>query len=428
MTIKDKKECCYVIVGGNTKSIKQHSNIQHNILPSLFSILLTLAILEVVSDQFVTASEVLPNESLFVEDNVTSSTNNLSANEGNKPDSFPKIHTYMSGEKGIFVNAYLIETANGQMHNLFQTRSVTITTSTNCNLLKVYFQSTCSKMSGQRIVVITGSSSGIGFETSLLLAKSGFYTYATVHKLEGEGSRQIIDIAKKEKLPLEVVQLDVNSDESVTDTINSIVKKYNRIDVIVNNAGYALGGALEETSMDEIRKQFETNFFGAVRVMRAAIPFMRIQRSGKIINITSMGGRISIPLSTFYHGSKFALEGVSESLQYELEPFGIKMILIEPGAVGSNFWKSIKIANGATSPNSPYTQLADNMSKTFKKMEENAMRPSEVAKTILNVVTSDDPQLRYVVGNDATKIIEARQNMSDKEFGNLIKDQFKIRS
>ena len=155
-------------------------------------------------------------------------------------------------------------------------------------------------MSGQRIVVIkTGSSSGIGFETSLLLAKSGFYTYATVHKLEGEGSRQIIDIAKKEKLPLEVVQLDVNSDESVTDTINSIVKKHNRIDVIVNNAGYALGGALEETSMDEIRKQFETNFFGAVRVMQAAIPFMRSQRSGKIINITSMGGRISIPLSDF---------------------------------------------------------------------------------------------------------------------------------
>lgn len=174
---------------------------------------------------------------------------------------------------------------------------------------------------------------------------------------------------------MEVVQLDVNSDESVTDTINSIVKKHNRIDAIVNNAGYALGGALEETSMDEIRKQFETNFFGAVRVMRAAIPFMRSQRSGKIINITSMGGRISIPLSTFYHGSKFALEGVSESLQYELEPFGIKMILIEPGAVGSNFWKSIKIANGTTSPNSPYTQLADNMSKIFKKMEENAMHP-----------------------------------------------------
>src|SRR5918995_1358405 len=265
-------------------------------------------------------------------------------------------------------------------------------------------------MSGQGIALVTGSSSGIGLETSKLLAKSGFYTYATVHKLEGKGAHQIADIVKKENLPLDVVQLDVNSDESVIDTINTIIKKNSRIDVIVNNAGYALGGALEETSMEEIRKQFETNFFGAVRVMQAAIPIMRRQRSGKIVNITSMGGRISIPLSTFYHGSKFALEGVSESLQYELESFGIKVILIEPGAVGSNFWKSIKIANKATSPNSFYTQLAANMSKTFKKMEENAMHPSEVAKSILDAVTSDDPQLRYVVGNDATKIIEARKN------------------
>ena len=168
-------------------------------------------------------------------------------------------------------------------------------------------------MSGQRIAVVTGSSSGIGFETSILVAKSGIYT-VTVHKLEGEGSHQLIDIAKKEKLPLKVTQIDVKSDESVTNTINSIVKKNNRIDIIVNNAGYALGGALEETSMDEIRKQFETNFFGAVRVMQGAIPVMRKQRSGRIVNITSMGGRISIPLSTFYHGSKFALEGVSESL------------------------------------------------------------------------------------------------------------------
>jgi NAD(P)-dependent dehydrogenase (short-subunit alcohol dehydrogenase family) len=281
-------------------------------------------------------------------------------------------------------------------------------------------------MSGQRIAVVTGSSSGIGFETSVLLARKGFYTYATVHNLDDEGSNWIAHIAKKENLPLEVVQLDVDSDESVKDAINAITEKYDRIDVIVNNAGYALGGALEETSMEEMRKQFETNFFGAVRVMQAAIPFMRRQRSGKIVNITSMGGRISIPLSAFHHGSKFALEGVSESLQYELESFGIKIILIEPGAVGSSFWKSIKIAKEATSPNSPYAQQAANVTKTFKKMEENAMHPSEVAKTILDVVMSDDPQLRYVVGNDATKIIEARKNMSDKEFSNLIKDQFKI--
>jgi short-subunit dehydrogenase len=114
--------------------------------------------------------------------------------------------------------------------------------------------------------------------------------------------------------------------------------------------------------MDEIRDQFETNFFGAVRVMQEVIPIMRKQRSGKIVNITSMRGRISVPLSAFYHGSKFALEGLSESIQYELEPFGIKIILIEPGAIGSNFWKNIKTANKTSSnyPNSPYSQLANN--------------------------------------------------------------------
>lgn len=121
-------------------------------------------------------------------------------------------------------------------------------------------------MSGQRIAVVTGSSSGIGFETSVLLARNGFYTYATVHNLDDERSNWIAHITKKENRPLEVVKLDVDSDESVKDTINAITEKYDRIDVILNNAGYALGGALEETSMEEMRKQFETNFFGAVRM------------------------------------------------------------------------------------------------------------------------------------------------------------------
>ena len=276
-----------------------------------------------------------------------------------------------------------------------------------------------------RVAVVTGSSSGIGYETSLLLARKGFHTFATMRNLE-DGSRQITAIAKNENLPLQVIQLDVNNDKSVIDAINRIVKKKDRIDVVVNNAGYALGGAFEETSMDEIKKQFETNFFGAVRVMQAVIPVMRNQRSGKIVNITSMGGRISIPLSAFYHGSKFALEGLSESIRYELEPFGIKIILIEPGAIGSNFWKNIKTANKASNPNSPYAQLANNMSEAFKKIEQNAIHPSEVAKVILDAVTSDDPQLRYLVGNDAAMLMEARKNMSDREFGSLIKKQFDI--
>ena len=134
-------------------------------------------------------------------------------------------------------------------------------------------------------------------------------------------------------LPLQVIQLDVNDDKSVIDAINRMVREKDRIDIVVNNAGYDLAGNIEEISMDDMRAQFETNFFGAVKVMKAVIPIMRNQRNGKIVNIMSMGGRIAIPCHSVYHGTKFALEGLFKSIQYELEPFGIKIILIEPGAV-----------------------------------------------------------------------------------------------
>jgi NAD(P)-dependent dehydrogenase (short-subunit alcohol dehydrogenase family) len=279
-------------------------------------------------------------------------------------------------------------------------------------------------MQDQRVAVVTGSSSGIGLETSLTLARNGFYTYATMRKLEEEKSRPLIEAAKKEKLPLKATELDVDNDKSVTNAIDTIVDERKRIDVLVNNAGYALGGALEETSMDEIKSQFETNFFGSVRTIQAVLPVMRKQKTGKIVNLTSMLGRIGFPLLSGYHGSKFALEGLSESIQYELEPFGIKIILIEPGAVGSNFWKNIKIAKPSSNTNSPYAQFMSQTMKAYSEMEQNAMNISEVTKTILDAVTSDNPQLRYLVGEDATKAIEAKKNMSDKEFGDLMKKQF----
>ena len=279
----------------------------------------------------------------------------------------------------------------------------------------------------EKVAVVTGSSSGIGYETTLALARNRFYTYATMHTLEGESEQKIKNIAKRENVALQVIQLDVNNDKSVIDAINRIVEEKGRIDVTVNNAGYALVGAFEETSMDEIMAQFETNFFGAVRVMQAVIPVMRKQRIGKIINITSMGGRIAIPLDSIYHGTKFALEGLSESIQYELEPFGIKIILIEPGAVGSNFWKNLKMAMKISNPNiSVYRQLENNMSEALKQMIQNTIPSSEVAKVILQAVTSDNPEFRYVVGQDAAMIIEARVSMSDKEFQNLIKKQFNL--
>ena len=283
-------------------------------------------------------------------------------------------------------------------------------------------------MTSQKVAVITGSSSGMGFETSLALARNGFYTYATMRKLDGGGgSKQIADIAKNENLPLEVIQLDVNNDKSVTDAINRIVSEKNRIDIVVNNAGYDLMGALEETSIDEIKSQFETNFFGAVRVTQAVIPMMKKQGGGIIVNTTSLGGRISFPLNSAYHATKFALEGLSESIRYELEPFGIKVIVIEPGGVGSNFLKNLKMATKTSDPlNSPYRSMENRISEYFKQWSQNAIHPSEVAKVILQAVTSDNPDLRYVVGKDAAMALESRRNMSDKEFHDSIKKQINL--
>jgi NAD(P)-dependent dehydrogenase (short-subunit alcohol dehydrogenase family) len=279
----------------------------------------------------------------------------------------------------------------------------------------------------QKVAIVSGSSSGMGFETSLILARNGFYTYATMRKLEGEGLKQLTDITKSENLPLQVILLDVNDDKSVKNAINTIAKEKDRIDVVVNNAGYDLMGALEETSMEELKGQFETNFFGAVRVLQAVIPIMRKQKGGTIANITSLGGRVSFPLNSVYHATKFAFEGLSESIQYELEPFGIKIIVIEPGGVGSNFMKNLKMASKASDPsNSPYGSIQNRISEYFKQWLQSAIHPSEVAKTILHAVTSDNPEFRYVVGKDAMMTLESRKSMSDREFQGMIKKQINL--
>jgi short-subunit dehydrogenase len=176
--------------------------------------------------------------------------------------------------------------------------------------------------------------------------------------------------------------------------------------------------------MDEIKSQFETNFFGVIRVIQAMLPTMRNQRNGRIVNVSSMGGRIAIPFDSAYHGTKFALEGLSESLQYEVEQFGIKIIIIEPGAIKSNFFNNLKMASKAQRPDSPYTQMMQKLNAGFSFILENAAHPVEVAKVILAAVTSEDPQLRYTVGDDAAMILQAKRTMSDTEFRNLMKKQF----
>jgi NAD(P)-dependent dehydrogenase (short-subunit alcohol dehydrogenase family) len=280
------------------------------------------------------------------------------------------------------------------------------------------------------VAVVTGSSSGIGFETALLLARSGFHTYATMRNLEK--SKNITEIANTEKLPLQVVQLDVDDDRSVKNAINKIVvaAENKRIDVLVNNAGYGLFGSLEDTLIEEIKAQFETNFFGVIRVTQQVLPVMRKQNSGgTIVNVSSVGGRIGVPVLSAYQSTKFALEGLSESLSYELEPFGISVVIIEPGFIRTNIINSSTSAERALDPKSPYFPLMQKVKNHFKSMMENASSsspPEEVAKVILQAITSENPQLRYTVGNDAATIIQARMNMPDKEFRKMVIQNFSL--
>jgi NAD(P)-dependent dehydrogenase (short-subunit alcohol dehydrogenase family) len=275
-----------------------------------------------------------------------------------------------------------------------------------------------------RIAVVTGSSSGIGFETSLMLARNGFQTYATMR--DPKKGENIKSIATKENLPIHIEQLDVTDNKSVTNAIQAIVSKAGRLDVLVNNAGYALTGAFEDLAIEEIKAQYETNLLGLIRTSQAVLPIMREQKSGTIVNISSGAGRVGFPGFSAYVSTKFAVEGLSESMAYELEPFGIKVILIEPGVIRTNVFKNVVIAKKSQNPNSPYSQIMQKMSASFEHMLENASSsPDLVAKVVLQAVTSENPSLsRYLAGKDVESWIEARRNMSDDEFYKMIKQSF----
>ena len=282
-------------------------------------------------------------------------------------------------------------------------------------------------MQESKVALVTGSSSGIGFETALLLARSGFHTYASMRN--PEKSKNLTEIANAEKLPLQIVHLDVNDERSVKEAIDKIVAETKRIDVLVNNAGYGLFGSVEDLSIEEIKSLFETNFFGVIRVTQKVLPIMRKQNmvGGTIVNVSSVGGRIGVPVLSAYQSTKFALEGLSESISYELEPFGIRVVIIEPGFIRTNIMNSSVSAKKTLYTNSPYFSLMQKVEKHFNSMMDNessSSPPEEVAKIILQAVTSENPQLRYTAGNDAATILQAKRTMSDVEFGKLIKQQF----
>jgi len=284
-----------------------------------------------------------------------------------------------------------------------------------------------------KIAIVTGSSSGIGLETSLTLAENNFTTYATMRNLDKASN--ILEVAERKNLPINVVQLDVTDDTSVQQAIQFVSEKEGRIDLLVNNAGYALLGAAEDLCSEDIQAQFNTNLFGVYRTIKEVIPIMRKQAGGgTIINIGSINGFVASPCASAYVATKFALEGLTQSLRYELAPFGIKVTIIDAGAIKTNI-----ITNGMRIPNkieeqrrqqqkqqqkntntSPFAEMTINILEKSKTVISNGSHPRVVADIVLKAAKVEKPQPRYSAGDDAEKLLETRRQMTDVEFEEFI--------
>ena len=250
-------------------------------------------------------------------------------------------------------------------------------------------------------VLITGCSSGMGLKTAVTLAHNGFQVFATVRSLD---KRMALDKALAGAgAHAEILPLDVTDAAAAEATVAYVVAKAGQIDALVNNAGLAIGGFVEDLSLDEFRSQMETNFFGAVALTKAALPHMRKRRAGRIVNISSIGGRAGNPIVAAYDASKFALEGFSESLAFEAELFDISVVLIEPGAFKTEIFESNRrVAAQARDPNSPYAAVMPAIEAKIDEMVTKvAGDPQKVADCVLHVLTVAKPRLRYLVGTDA---------------------------
>ena len=272
----------------------------------------------------------------------------------------------------------------------------------------------------EKIAMVTGSSSGIGFETSLGLARNGFYTFASMRDVS-KGNK-IKELAKKENLPIDIIELDVDKEDSIKNAVKTIIEKKQRIDVLVNNAGWGLWGSVEDVSVNEFKAQFETNFFSVIRIIQEVAPIMREQKSGHIINISSIAGRIGFPISPAYISSKFALEGLSESLRFELMPFGVNVIIIEPGMIKTNFFEPMKLGEKAEKTD-VYKNITEKVLSGVKMMAQMATDPKEVSNTIIQAIKEEKPLPRYIVGNDALMFLEAKKMKTDIEFENYLKKE-----
>jgi NAD(P)-dependent dehydrogenase (short-subunit alcohol dehydrogenase family) len=276
-----------------------------------------------------------------------------------------------------------------------------------------------------KIALVTGCSSGIGLLTSIELAKNGFRVVATMRDL---GRRQRLDTAAAAAgvaAKLAVGALDVTDFDAIPGFVGSVVRDHGSLDVLVNNAGFPAAGFAEDMHLDEIRQQFETNFFGAVAMTQAALPTMRRQHSGHIIMVSSISGLTGAVVTSSYSASKFALEGWSESLRLEVNSLGIKVVLVEPGAFATDIWEhGVKLGKKSLDGTSPNRERGQRMRDRVKAIPKRD--PIEVAQKIVAIAQDPDPKLRYLVGRDAKLQLALKRVLPWKWHEKLIANFLKI--
>ena len=257
-----------------------------------------------------------------------------------------------------------------------------------------------SRKNPERVAVVTGASSGIGLLTSIELAKAKFHVIASMRDITRRS--RLDEAAKSAGVTdrIDIWALNVTNFEAMPEFVSQIIRDYKRIDVLINNAGFAVAGFIEDLALEEIRSQLETNFFGHVAMTKAVLPFMRQQRSGHIIMLSSIGGLTASPTLSSYSASKFALEGWTEALRLELNALGIKVVLVEPGSFQTDIWtRNAEIAKKARDGSSPNRERGERMRDRVQNLHKKD--PIVVARAIAGIAQDANPKLRYLVGNDA---------------------------
>jgi len=279
----------------------------------------------------------------------------------------------------------------------------------------------------EKVAFVTGSSSGIGLLTAVELALNGCRVVATMRNLGSSG--RLEEAAQKAGVRdrIDVRSLDITEFESLPGAVEAIVRDYGRIDVLVNNAGFSLAGFAEDMTLAELRHQLETNFFGNVAMTKAALPVMRAQKSGHIITVTSVAGRLGQPMLSAYSASKYALEGWSESLRIETHSLGIRVSLVEPGAFDTDIWeRNVVIAKGTLDPGSPNKERSQRFAEFVKKSAEQRRDAREVAKLIVRIARDPNPKLRYLIGSDARLQVWLKRVVPWRKYERMVAKVVKI--